>query len=151
MVKNLINSLYEKNILVILIFILSINKSYSQLDKIETDDFDVVSFGIGTKYVLGHSVRCAHSALNFHRDLFEYEPREKISVFIQDFGDYGNGGATSVPVNFVSTCISPMNYAFESSVAGERVFAIMNHELVHIAALDGASSSDVFYLKIFRR
>ena len=66
----------KKNILVLLIFILSVNKSYSQLDKIETDDFDVVSFGIGTKYVLGHSVRCAHSALNFHRDLFEYE-REK--------------------------------------------------------------------------
>ena len=139
----------KKNILVLLIIILSVNKSYSQLDKIETDDFDVVSFGIGTKYVLGHSVRCAHSALNFHRDLFEYEPREKISVFIQDFGDYGNGGATSVPVNFVSTCISPMNYAFESSVAGERVFAIMNHELVHIAALDGASSSDIFYQKFF--
>ena len=93
--------------------------------------------------------RCAHNALNFHRDLFEYEPREKISVFIQDFGDYGNGGATSIPVNFVSTCISPMNYAFESSVAGERVFAIMNHELVHIAALDAASSSDVFYQKFF--
>ena len=139
----------KKNILVLLIIILSVNISYSQLDKIETDDFDVVSFGLGTKYVLGHSVRCAHSALNFHRDLFEYEPREKISVFIQDFGDYGNGGATSVPVNFVSTCISPMNYAFESSVAGERVFAIMNHELVHIAALDGASSSDIFYQKFF--
>ena len=44
----------KKNILVLLIIILSINKSYSQLDKIETDDFDVVSFGIGT-YVLGHS------------------------------------------------------------------------------------------------
>ena len=42
-----------------------------------------------------------------------------------------------------------MNYAFESSVAGERVFAIMNHELVHIAALDAASSSDVFYQKFF--
>ena len=95
----------KKNILVLLIFLLSINKSYSQLDKIETDDFDVVSFGMGTKYVLNHSVRCAHSALNFHRELFDYEPREKINVFIQDFGDYGNGGATSIPTNFVSTCI----------------------------------------------
>ena len=63
----------KKNILVLLIFLLSINKSYSQLDKIETDDFDVVSFGMGTKYVLNHSVRCAHSALNFHRKLNSFK------------------------------------------------------------------------------
>ena len=62
---------------------------------------------------------------------------------IQDFGEYGNGGATSIPRNIISTCISPMNYALESSVAGERVFAIMNHELVHITALDNASKSDI--------
>ena len=42
-----------------------------------------------------------------------------------------------------------MNYAFESSVAGERVFAIMNHELVHITALDNASNSDISYQKFF--
>jgi len=139
-----------KNILILaILLILPFKKSFSQLNNIETEDFNVVSFGIGTKYVLNHSVRCAHNALNFHRELFDYEPREKISVFIQDFGDYGNGGATSIPVYFVSTCISPMNYAFESSVAGERVFAIMNHELVHITALDNASSTDVFYQKFF--
>ena len=68
---------------------------------------------------------------------------------IQDFGDYGNGGATSIPNNMVSTCISPMNYSFESSIAGERVFAIMNHELVHIVALDNYSKTDVFYRKLF--
>ena len=137
--KNLITTIF--------ILSLSIPNLFAQFNKIETDDFDIVSFSFGHKFVLPHATRCAHSALNFHRDLFEYEPREKISVFIQDFGDYGNGGATSIPVNFVSTCISPMNYSFESSVAGERVFAIMNHELVHIAALDGASSSDIFYQK----
>ncbi len=134
--------------LLLILFLIHFNL-FSQLNKIETEDFNVVSFGIGTNYVLGHSIRCAHNALNFHRKLFDYEPREKISVFIQDFGDFGNGGATSIPVNFVSTCISPMNYAFESSVAGERVFAIMNHELVHITALDNASSSDIFYQKFF--
>ena len=75
----------KNNLFILLIFILSINKSYSQLDKIETNDFDVVSFGMGTKYVLNHSVRCAHSALNFHRELFDYEPREKINVFISEY------------------------------------------------------------------
>lgn len=125
------------------------NTSFSQLNKIKTDDFDIVTLSYGHSYVLNHAIRCAHNALDFHRELFDYEPREKISVMIQDFGDYGNGGATSIPRNLISTCISPMNYAFESSVAGERVFSIMNHELVHITALDNASKSDIFYQKFF--
>jgi len=139
----------KKSIILFLFSLFFISNVNAQLDKIETDDFDIVSFSFGHKYVLPHATRCAHNALNFHRKLFDYEPREKISVFIQDFGDYGNGGATSLPNNLVSTCISPMNYAFESSVAGERVFAIMNHELVHITALDNFSNIDIFYRKLF--
>jgi hypothetical protein len=139
-----------KNFLLFVLLLFFINNtSFSQLNKIKTDDFDIVTLSFGHAYVLNHAIRCAHNALNFHRELFDYEPREKISVMIQDFGDYGNGGATSIPRNLVTTCISPMNYAFESSVAGERVFSIMNHELVHITALDNASKSDIFYQKLF--
>lgn len=124
--------------------------SFSQFKKIETTDFNVISSNLQLDYVLKHAIRCSHNALDFHRELFDYDPKEKIFVLFQDFGDYGNGGATSLPINLISTCISPLNYAFESSVAGERVFSIMNHELVHIAALDNASSSDLFYQKLFR-
>ena len=131
------------------IFFFYFNSSFSQMDKLEIENFDIVSMGIGEAFVLPHAARCAHSALNFHKKLFDYEPRDKIHVMIQDFGDYGNGGATSIPNNMVSTCISPMNYSFESSIAGERVFAIMNHELVHIVALDNYSKTDVFYRKLF--
>ena len=91
----------KKSIILFLFSLFFISNVNAQLDKIETDDFDIVSFSFGHKYVLPHATRCAHNALNFHRKLFDYEPREKISVFIQDFGDYGNGGATSVPVYFV--------------------------------------------------
>ena len=126
-----------------------INTSQSQFNKIQTNDFDIISTSMQLDYVLGHAIRCSHNALDFHRRLFEYDPKEKIFVMFQDFGDYGNGGATSLPNNLISTCISPMNYSFESSVAGERVFSIMNHELVHIAALDNASKSDLSYQKFF--
>src|SRR6056300_83335 len=135
-------------ILLLTVFLCSL--SYSQFKKIETNDFDVISSNLQLDYVLNHAIRCSHNALDFHRSLFDYNPQEKIFVLFQDFGDYGNGGATSLPINLISTCISPLNYAFESSIAGERVFSIMNHELVHIAALDNASSSDLFYQKLFR-
>ena len=139
----------NKQLILILLTILCFNNTNAQFSKIETNDFNVVSTNPQFDFVLKHAIRCSHNALNFHKTLFEYEPKEKIFVLFQDFGDYGNGGATSLPNNLISTCISPLNYAFESSVAGERVFSIMNHELVHIAALDNASKSDLFYRKLF--
>ena len=139
----------KKLILILLFNFLFLNETFAQLNKIETDDFEIVSTNPQFDYVLNHAIRCSHNALQFHTHLFEYDPQEKIFVLFQDFGDYGNGGATSLPNNLISTCISPLNYAFESSVAGERVFSIMNHELVHIVALDNASKSDLFYRKLF--
>ena len=138
-----------KKFLFFTLLIFFINKSNSQFNKIETKDFDVISLNPQFNFVLKHAIRCSHNALDFHRNLFDYNPKEKIFVMFQDFGDYGNGGATSLPKNLIFTCVSPLNYAFESSIAGERVFSIMNHELVHIAALDNASKSDLFYRKLF--
>lgn len=125
------------------------NVCFPQFKEIETDEFQIISSSPQLDYVLNHAIRCSHNALYFHESLFDYDPQEKIFVLFQDFGDYGNGGATSLPLNFVSTCISPLNYSFESSIAGERVFSIMNHELVHITALDNASRTDLFYRKLF--
>ena len=133
-----------------LILLFAIEISYTQQAKIQTDDFEIVSASPGLDYVLGHAIRSAHNALSFHKNLFNYKPNEKIFVLFTDFGDYGNGGATSLPHNLVTTNMAPMNYSFESSVAGERVFSIMNHEFVHIAALDKASSSDLAYQKFFK-
>lgn len=139
----------KKLLFLSLFYFLFLNEGFPQLNKIETKDFNIVSTNPQFDYVLNHAIRCSHNALDFHKILFEYDPKEKIFVLFQDFGDYGNGGATSLPNNLISTCIAPLNYAFESSVAGERVFSIMNHELVHIAALDNASQSDLFYRKLF--
>jgi hypothetical protein len=143
------NTTMKKLLFLSLFYFLFLNEAFPQLNKIETKDFNIVSTNPQFDYVLNHAIRCSHNALDFHKILFEYDPKEKIFVLFQDFGDYGNGGATSLPNNLISTCIAPLNYAFESSVAGERVFSIMNHELVHIAALDNASQSDLFYRKLF--
>ena len=135
----------HKHVIIFLISLLLLNKTFSQFNQIETNEFNIVSSSPQFDYVLNHAIRCSHNALSFHEKLFEYDPREKIFVLFQDFGDYGNGGATSIPKNLISTCISPLNYAFESSVAGERVFLIINHELFYIAALDNASKKDLFF------
>lgn len=116
---------------------------------LETDDLKMISYDFGHQYILPHAAKSFHNSLNFHRQLFDYEPSEKVNVLIQDFGDYGNAGATAIPYNFISMGLSPFSYAFETSPAGERVFSMMHHELVHVVALDGRTTSDKFYQGLF--
>lgn len=121
----------------------------AQLDLIETDELKLVTYDYGHRYIIPHATRCFHAALDFYKKLFDYEPSEKITVLIQDFGDYGNAGATAVPTNAISMGLSPFSYAFETNPAGERVFSMMNHELVHVVALDNSSNWDRFYQSLF--
>ena len=93
--------------------------------------------------------RCFENALRFHRVLFDYHSTEKTTVFLQDFGDYGNAGATAVPDNYIRMGIAPLSYAFETAPANERVNHTMNHELVHVIASDKPSANDNFYRKLF--
>lgn len=130
------------------LFFISVQAA-AQLNMIETNDMRLVTYDFGHKYVLPHAGRCYQNALKFHRKLFDYTPSEKITVLIQDFGDYGNGGATAVPKNAISMGLSPFSYTFETSPAGERVFSMMNHELVHVVALDNSSSTDRFFHNVF--
>jgi hypothetical protein len=109
----------------------------------------LVTYNYGHKYILPHASRCFHKSLEFHKKLFDYQPSEKITILIQDFGDYGNAGATAVPRNAVTMGLSPFSYTFETNPAGERVFSMMNHELVHVTALDNAASSDRRWKNIF--
>lgn len=121
----------------------------AQFDMIETDEMSLVTYDFGHRYILPHAGRCFHHALQFHKKLFDYKPSERISLLIQDFGDYGNAGATAVPRNAISMGLSPFSYTFETSPAGERVFSMMNHELVHVVALDNATKTDRFYQSLF--
>lgn len=134
--------------LLTLILLIS-GKVYAQLNMIETKDMRLVTYDFGHQYILPHAGRCFHNALAFHTKLFDYTPSEKITVLIQDFGDFGNGGATAIPKNAISMGLSPFSYTFETSPAGERVSSMMNHELVHVIALDNSTRTDRFYHKLF--
>ncbi|OUR94630.1 hypothetical protein A9Q87_03065 [Flavobacteriales bacterium 34_180_T64] len=130
-------------------FLLLSLKGFSQLDLIETEEMKLVTYDFGHKYILPHATRCFHNSLAFHIKLFDYTPSEKITILIQDFGDYGNAGATAVPKNAISMGLSPFSYTFETNPAGERVFSMMNHELIHVVALDNAARSDNFFRGLF--
>jgi len=124
--------------------------SRAQLSALETEHLRLIYFETITSYLAPHAARCFENSFKFHRRLWNYETDEKITVFMVDFTDYGNAGAKNVPENMIIVDIAPFSYAYETIPANERINTIMNHELVHIAAMDRAAGRDNFFRQVFR-
>lgn len=140
-------SFFSLLLITLFLFLPSVYKA--QLSLIETKDLRFVYMGEIHGYLVPHAARCFENAMAFHSKLFNYVPYEKVTVFFHDFSDYGNAGATCIPLNRVNSGIAPFGFTFETMPANERMNSIFNHELVHITALDQYSSTDAFYRKLF--
>ncbi len=123
---------------------------FAQLKSDETDRLKVIYYDPSHAYLLSHLERCFENALRFHSQLFDYTPREKQAVLLEDFGDFGHGGAISFPKNLIKVGIAPFSYTFETMPANERMNWIMNHELAHIAVSDRTAGSDRFFRQLFQ-
>jgi hypothetical protein len=120
-----------------------------QLFCYETEYLRLVYYSESHEYVVPHLVRCFENSLNFYRRLFNYTPSEKIVVLLHDFGDYGHGGTSTVPWNYMTIGLEPFDYVYETMPANERMNWLMNHELVHVVATDKAASVDESFRQSF--
>ena len=137
--------------LVILLWIgLWTNSASGQLKTTETEDVDIIYTSPLHKYLLPQLVSTFTNSYNFHRNLFGYTPTENISILMQDFGDFGHGGADALPTNNVNIGIGPFNYVYETMPASERMNWLMHHELTHIVTTDMPNKRDRFWRSIFR-
>jgi hypothetical protein len=100
-------------------------------------------------FLVPHAARTFLNSLAFQKKLFDFTPSEEITVLLVDFQDSGDASATAVPRNAVTVQAAPLSFAFETIAGNDRVNIIMNHELVHIAAMDQAASSDRFFRGLF--
>ena len=119
------------------------------LQSVETDNLRLLYFDPTATYLVPRVIQTYHDSLDRQKSILGYEPAEKTTVLLLDFSDYGNGGAMSVPSNSVIIDIAPVAFTFETSAPAERMYKLMNHELVHITALDNAGPSDNRYRKLF--
>ena len=120
-----------------------------QVSTLETDDLRLVYFAPGQSYLVPHVARSFENALRFHRRAFSYEPSEKVTVFLNDFSDYGNAGVNVVPRNFMMFQVAPVAFTYETVPANETVNWMMNHELVHVTLDDNAGKSDRSWRRVF--
>ncbi len=99
---------------------------------VETKEFKLIYFDF-LDYLAPHAVRTFTNSLAWQRRMFGWVPSEPSIVLLQDFADYGNATAAAAPHNRLIVEIEPISHAFETFPASERMYSLMNHEMVHVA------------------
>ncbi|HEX4883168.1 MAG TPA: hypothetical protein VFX05_03445 [Casimicrobiaceae bacterium] len=115
---------------------------------LDTPDLRLVWFE-GLEYLAPHAVRTFTNSLAWQRRMLGWEPSERTTVLLRDWADYGNALAMSAPRNYLAFDVAPLSHAFETYPASERLYTLMNHELVHVAQGDLANSDDRAWRRFF--
>ncbi len=127
-----------------------INSLFAQtLQNLRTDEISLEYYSSAHSYIIPHLARCFTTTMKYYKQFWDYQPSEPYNIFVEDFGDWANGGATAVPRNFVYVSIAPYMYVFDVAPANERMSLLMHHELVHVIAMDKATRRDRFWRKLY--
>ena len=119
------------------------------LSMIETKDLRLVYLSPSLDYLAPHAVRTYTNSLRWQRERFGWDPSQPVTIFLKDFSDYGNAGASPIPKNIVRVEVEPPANDFETDPSPESMYSTMNHELVHIANGDVANADDRFWRAAF--
>lgn len=138
-----------RKLILSLLMCLSSLLTAQQLYNRRTDDMNMLYYSNAHAYIVPHLARCYQRTWRYYQDFWNYRSEEPTNVFIEDFSDWANGGATAVPHNFVYISMSPYMYVFEVAPASERMSLLMHHELTHVVAMDMYSSGDRFWRHAF--
>lgn len=139
-------SVMKKVILLFMVFLCSL-LSAQHLYNCRTDDLNLMYYSNAHAYIVPHLARCYERTWKYYQKFWNYTSEEPTDVFVEDFSDWANGGATAVPHNFVYISMSPYMYVFEVAPASERMSLLMHHELTHVVAMDMYSSKDRLWRK----
>lgn len=118
------------------------------IHQLEHGQLQLVHLGSRSVYLTPHLLRTFNNAMDFHSTLWDYDPG-KVHILLNDFQDYGNGGALTMPLNQVFIGIGPYNFAFSIIPSSERFQWLFNHELTHVVMTDKANARDQAWRRVF--
>ena len=126
--------------------------NYDSLDtffSFRTKDLRIIYYSKEPDYLIKYVSRCFQNSWDYHRRFWNYTPSEEVTMLLHDMNDYGTGGTSSIPWNYLNIGIEPYDYVYETSPTNERMNWVMMHELTHMVDLDKAAASDRLYRSIF--
>jgi len=121
----------------------------AQIEVMETDDLRLTYPAPLLSFIAPYTARCFENSMRFHKKLWGYQPSEPVNVMLDDFTDYGNAGVWVNPRNSMVLHIAPSSFVYETGPSNERINFTMNHEVVHVLALDGARGADKLWRGFF--
>jgi hypothetical protein len=98
-------------------------------------------------YLEPHAVRTFTNSLAWQRRIFGWVPSELTTILLEDYSDYG--GANTDPRGLLVFSVAPKSNAFETYPTSERMYNLMNHELIHVVQSDIASEEDRRWRRFF--
>src|SRR5210317_870762 len=113
-----------------------------KLSQVETDSLRLLYFDPTETYLVPRVIQTYHNSADRQQSILGYEPEDKVTVLLTDFSDYGNAGANSAPRNTLIVDIAPISLTFDTAAPAERMYTMMNHELVHITNTDQMAPAD---------
>jgi hypothetical protein len=118
------------------------------LSYVETKDLKLIYFDrLG--YLVPHVVRTFTNSLEWQRRMFGWVPSEPTTILLRDFSDLGGASTVEAPHSRMSVNVAPLSHAFETDPASERMYSLMNHEVVHLAQGDIANDEDRRWRRFF--
>jgi hypothetical protein len=124
------------------------DKSPLDMSYVETKDLKLIYFDpLG--FLVRHAVRTFTNSLEFQRRTFGWVPSESTTILLKDLSDYGNAFQQSAPHSRLGFEIAPLSHAFQTFPASERMFSLMNHEMVHVATGDVSSEEERRWRRFF--
>jgi len=137
-------------VVVLCLVALGNGSALAQLTQEKTPGLRLVFTEGSESFLVPHATRTVLNALGFQKRLFGFDLEKELTVLLMDLADTGNGAASAVPHDLVRVQIAPLDFAFETIAANERIHTIINHELVHVATMDQAAGRDRAFRRLFR-
>jgi len=119
------------------------------LSFVETRDLRIVYYDPDETYLVPHVTQSFLSALAAQQRLFGYVPDGPVNVFLRDFSDHGNAGASPTPRNRITLDIAASYDPYETVTSGDRFATTAVHETTHLADNDRASPADTRFRHFF--
>ena len=121
----------------------------AQLSVFETPGLDLVYIDPSGRFIVPYAARTFLASLAFQKKVLGFDSAEDVTVLVVDLSDTGNAGASAVPHNLLMVQLAPLSHAFETVHANERMFMIMNDELIHVTMMDQPSRRDRAFRRLF--
>jgi hypothetical protein len=118
------------------------------LSEVDTKDLRLY-YPDSLSYLVPHAVRTFTNSLAWQRRTFAWAPYEPVTIQLQDLADYGNAIAVAAPHTYLIFDVSPLSHAFETYPASERMYSLMNHEMVHMVQGDISSADERRWRRFF--